>query len=65
MKDLTSAPLLLFPCLLFTATNYELNDNSTVFSPLPTSDVDVTGRRRFIGELVTGRRGGREGRTEE
>lgn len=52
----------LFP---LTATSFNVSENSTVFSPSPTSDVDATGRKRFVGQfdLVRNESGTDEGMT--
>lgn len=34
-----------------TATNFNMSENSTIFSAVPTSDVDATGRKRFVGKF--------------
>lgn len=47
MKD--PADLCSSPLSPLTATIYDMKDNSTVFSPHPTIDVDHAGRKRFVG----------------
>lgn len=36
--------------LSFTGTRFDLNENSSIFRPLPTSDVDIMGKKRFVGK---------------
>nr|XP_043875106.1 target of Nesh-SH3 isoform X2 [Solea senegalensis] len=35
------------------SSQFEVYENSSIFRPLPTSDVDITGKKRFIGPHVT------------
>lgn len=38
---------LLFP---FLGSRFDINENSSIFRPLPTSDVDIMGKKRFVGK---------------
>ncbi|XP_058478898.1 target of Nesh-SH3 isoform X2 [Solea solea] len=45
-QSTTSAPAV-------NSSQFEVYENSSIFRPLPTSDVDITGKKRFIGPHVT------------
>lgn len=38
---------LLFP---FLGSHFDINENSSIFRPLPTSEVDIMGKKRFVGK---------------
>ncbi|XP_075870722.1 target of Nesh-SH3 [Nelusetta ayraudi] len=37
---------------LITSTRFDFNENSSIFRPLPTSDVDIMGKKRFVAPHV-------------
>lgn len=34
----------------FSGTRFDINENSSIFRPLPTSEVDIMGKKRFVGK---------------
>lgn len=47
---LTPTPL----SVSFSGSRFDLNENSSIFRPLPASDVDIMGKKRFVGKTSSG-----------